>query len=142
VRLVEVGEFAAPVYVTQPPGEAGDLYVVEKGGRIIRVADGAADEQPFLDIGDEVSTGGEQGLLSMAFGPDFARSGRFYIDYTDVRGDTRIEEIRARGDPPVIAPVHGSGRAGRGNPVEEIRSLGCPAYVLTNRQSAAGAPRN
>ena len=100
VRLAKVGEFDAPLYVAQPPGESRDLYVVEKGGRIIRVEDGSAAREPFLDLSDEVSTGSEQGLLSVAFAPDYERSGRFYVDFTDRAGDTRIQEFRRDPDDP------------------------------------------
>jgi glucose/arabinose dehydrogenase len=103
VRAVEIGMFDQPVYVAQPPGERDDLYVVEKGGRVVLVRDGEALPQPFLDISGEVSTGAEQGLLSIAFAPDYERSGRFYIDYTDTQGDTRIAEFRRSESDPVVA---------------------------------------
>jgi glucose/arabinose dehydrogenase len=103
VRLAEVGEFDAPLYVAQPRGERRDLYVVEKGGRILRVEDGSVDPEPFLDLSDEVSTGGEQGLLSVAFAPDYRRSGTFYVDFTDSTGDTRIQEFRRDPDDPARA---------------------------------------
>jgi glucose/arabinose dehydrogenase len=103
VRLIEIGEFEQPLYVTQPPGEDEDLYVVEKGGRIMLVDDGTPAEEPFLDLGGEVSTGGEQGLLSMAFAPDYQRSGRFYVDFTDTGGDTRIQEFTRDADDPRTA---------------------------------------
>src|SRR5919106_1683187 len=100
VRLVEVGEFEQPLYVAQPPGESRDLYVVEKGGRIVVVEDGKPASEPFLDLSGEVSTGSEQGLLSMAFAPDYSRSGRFYVNFTDTQGDTRIQEFRRAADGP------------------------------------------
>jgi glucose/arabinose dehydrogenase len=99
VRLTRIGSFAAPVYVTQPRGERRRLFVVEQGGRIRVVRDGRVLERPFLDISDRVVSGGEQGLLSVAFAPDYARSGRFYVDYTDRNGDTRVVEYR-RGSSP------------------------------------------
>jgi glucose/arabinose dehydrogenase len=102
VRLVEIGEFEQPLYVTQAPGDL-DLYVVEKTGRIMRVEGGAGRPvaaEPFLDLRGEVSTGSEQGLLSVAFAPDYARSGRFYVDFTDTEGDTRIQEFRRDPDDP------------------------------------------
>ncbi|GIK76803.1 MAG: sugar dehydrogenase [Acidobacteria bacterium] len=94
VELTEIGSFDAPLYLTQPEGSGGDLYVVEQGGMIIRVApDGSAET--FLDISDETVADGERGLLSMAFAPDYADSGLFYVDYTDLDGDTRVVEYRA-----------------------------------------------
>jgi len=99
VHLTRIGSFAAPVYVTQPRGERRRLFVVEQAGRIRVVRDGRVLSRPFLDISDRVVSGGEQGLLSVAFAPDYARSGRFYVDYTDRDGDTRVVEYR-RGSSP------------------------------------------
>ena len=72
-----------PVHLTAPPGDPR-LFVVEKGGtiRVIR-ADGTVLPAPFLDLSGEVSNGSEQGLLSLAFHPDYAANGRFFVDYTD-----------------------------------------------------------
>jgi glucose/arabinose dehydrogenase len=94
LRLVRVGSFSSPLYVTAPPGDRDRLFVVEQGGRIQVVRKGRRLRQPFLDISGEVLSGGEQGLLSMAFAPDYATSGRFYVDYTDRNGDTHIAEFR------------------------------------------------
>jgi glucose/arabinose dehydrogenase len=58
------------------------------------VRGGRKQRRPFLDIRDKVSAGGERGLLSLAFAPDYASSGRFYVDYTDTNGDTRVVEYR------------------------------------------------
>jgi glucose/arabinose dehydrogenase len=103
VRLRRIGRFQAPVYVTSPPGDRTRLFVVEQGGRIRVLVNGRPRARPFLDIAGKVRAGGEQGLLSMAFAPDYARSGRFYVDYTDNDGDTRIVEYRratrTRADP-------------------------------------------
>jgi glucose/arabinose dehydrogenase len=105
VRLAEIGSFEAPVFVAQPPGERRDLYVVEQGGRVILVDDGEVASEPFLDISGDVTAGGEQGLLSMAFAPDYEQSGRFYVDFTDTEGDTRVQEFRrSESDPRVADP--------------------------------------
>jgi glucose/arabinose dehydrogenase len=104
VQLVKVGDFRQPVYVAQPPGEKHDLFVVEQTGRILVVRDGRTVAKPFLDISDQVSCCGEQGLLSVAFSPDYASSGRFYIDYTNRAGDTRVVEYRRSRDPLVADP--------------------------------------
>ena len=92
VALEEIGEFDAPVFVTQPVGDSS-LYVVEQGGRIIQVKP-SGKESTLLDISDEITVGGEQGLLSAAFSPDYRRSGLFYVDYTNTNGDTRVVEYR------------------------------------------------
>jgi glucose/arabinose dehydrogenase len=94
VKLTKVGTFSSPDYVTQPPGDARRLFVVEQGGKIRIVRDGRVLRTPFLDISSQIVSGGEQGLLGLAFAPDYARSGRFYVDYTDRNGDTRIVEYR------------------------------------------------
>jgi glucose/arabinose dehydrogenase len=98
VKLSKVGDFDEPVYVTQPPGErgpAGRLFVVERGGTIRFVSQGKVIPTPYLDVSSRIATGfEEQGLLSMAFAPDFKQSGRFYVDYTDSAGDIRVVEYR------------------------------------------------
>jgi hypothetical protein len=65
--------------------------VVEQPGRIRVIRDGRLLPAPFLDITDKVAYGGEQGLLGLAFHPHYATNGRFYVDYTDRHGDTRVE---------------------------------------------------
>lgn len=96
IELTEIGRFDAPLYLTQPPGEARDLYVVEQGGTIDRVGpDGA--RTTFLDVSGEITSGGEQGLLSVAFSPGWERDHLLYVDYTDRDGNTRIVEYEAPG---------------------------------------------
>jgi glucose/arabinose dehydrogenase len=81
VSLLQVGTFAQPVYVTAPTDDASRLFVVQKTGKIAVVRDGVSST--FLDITSRVrSSGNEQGLLSMAFAPDYATSGTFYVYYT------------------------------------------------------------
>jgi glucose/arabinose dehydrogenase len=94
VRLQKVGSFDAPLYVTAPPGDQSRLFVVEKGGKVRVIKGGKTLERPFLDVSDKVTTGSEQGLLSLAFAPDYASSGLFYVDYTDGNGDTQIVEYK------------------------------------------------
>ena len=94
VRLKRIGRFAAPVHVTAPRGDRRRVFVVEQGGVIRVVRDGRRLARPFLDIRSRVRAGGEQGLLSMAFAPDYRRSGRFYVHYTDTAGDSRVVEYR------------------------------------------------
>jgi len=94
VRLARVGSFDSPVYVTSPPGDTHRLFVVEQAGTIRVVRDGRTLDRPFLDIRPLVTSGGEQGLLSMAFAPDYARSGLFYVYYTDTDQNQRVVEYR------------------------------------------------
>ena len=90
--ILKVGHFDSPVYATSTPSEPGKLYVVEQAGRIM--VRGSAT--PFLDIRSIVKSGGEQGLLSMAFDPAYATNHRFYVDYTDVNGDTQSRSLPLR----------------------------------------------
>ena len=98
VRLAEVGEFRAPVYLTSPPGDKRRLFIVEQAGRIVIVRGGKRVAQPFLDIRSKVTAGGEQGLLSMAFAPDYAQSGLFYVYYTEKSGTESIWEYHRATD--------------------------------------------
>ncbi|MDP2497041.1 MAG: PQQ-dependent sugar dehydrogenase, partial [Candidatus Palauibacterales bacterium] len=72
-----------PLHLTSPAGDSR-LFVVEKGG-VVRVitGDGTLQSEPYLDLTGRVSTGGEQGLLSLVFHPDFATNGRFFVNFTD-----------------------------------------------------------
>jgi glucose/arabinose dehydrogenase len=94
----------APVFATSAQDGSGRLFIVEQGGRIL-VADaaGAVAPEPFLDITERVTSGGERGLLGLAFHPDFASNGRLFVDYTRAEdGATVVSELRAedeRADP-------------------------------------------
>jgi glucose/arabinose dehydrogenase len=114
LHLTPVGTgFDHPVYVTAPPGDPHRLFVVEQPGRIVELVDGVQQATPFLDIHSEVkSTGTEQGLLSMAFAPDYAVSGRYYVYYTAPRaGDSggsviTVEEFSPSGRRVVFTVDH------------------------------------
>jgi len=87
---------ADPLYVTSAPGDPGTLYVVEQGGRIVTVRDGAVTGT-FADFSDRTRVNDqEQGLLGLAFSPQYATNHLFYVNYTDVQGDTRIVETNAQ----------------------------------------------
>jgi glucose/arabinose dehydrogenase len=104
VRLLRLGNFDEPTYLTAPPGDSR-RFVVERGGRILIVKGGRTLRQPFLDISDLVTTGGESGLLSMAFAPDYQRSGLFYVYYTDQQGYPTIAQFRrSQGNPDQADP--------------------------------------
>lgn len=93
-----------PVFAVAPPADPR-LFVVEQTGRIRILADGRLAETPFLDLSDSVSTGGEQGLLGLAFHPDYASNGRFFVNYTDAEGDTRIVAYKVSADPALADPA-------------------------------------
>jgi glucose/arabinose dehydrogenase len=82
VRLVSIGRFDSPLYVTAPPKDRRRVFVVEQGGKIQVVRGGRKLAEPFLDISGQVTAGGEQGLLGLAFAPDYASSGLFYVYFT------------------------------------------------------------
>ncbi|MET1231422.1 MAG: hypothetical protein ABWY52_01070, partial [Candidatus Limnocylindrales bacterium] len=83
-----------PVAVAVPDDGTGDMYVVEQAGRILRLPGGSAPAEVALDIRDRVGSGGERGLLGLAFHPAVADDGRLFVDYTDRNGDTVIAEFR------------------------------------------------
>jgi hypothetical protein len=105
LTLVPVGQFDKPVFVAAPPGDAHRIFVVEKTGRIEIVSDGQRLATPFLSLAGQVSGDNEQGLLSMAFAPDYATSGRFYVDYTDTDGNIQVVEYRASANPDAADPA-------------------------------------
>ena len=87
----------SPLYATSAPGEPDNLYIVEQPGRILVATNGKLRAKPFLDIRRLVRSGGEQGLLSVAFHPKYRTNHKFYVDYTDVDGNTRVVEYRSNG---------------------------------------------
>ena len=99
LELVADG-LSAPVYVTHAGGER--LWVVEQPGRIRIIDDGRARERLFLDLEDAVSCCREQGMLGLAFHPGYEANGRFFITYSDLRGDLILSEFAGgpdRADP-------------------------------------------
>jgi glucose/arabinose dehydrogenase len=93
VRLLKVGDFAAPTYIAAPPGDRTRRFVTEREGRIVLLHDGR--RSTFLDISSRVQTDGESGLLSMAFHPDYARNRRYFVYYVDNAGAIVIAQFRA-----------------------------------------------
>src|SRR3954468_19492205 len=112
LHLSKIGDFTNPVYVTAPPGDPHRVFVVEQAGRIFEVRDGVKQTPAFLDITSSVKPGGEQGLLSMAFAPDYATSGRYYVYYTaplpgDAGGNIlTVEEFSPAGGRTVFTVRH------------------------------------
>jgi glucose/arabinose dehydrogenase len=93
-----------PLDLTAPDGDTR-LFIVQKGGTIRIVKDGSLLPNPFLDISEQVSTGREQGLLGLAFHPQYATNGRFVVHYTDIAGDTQVSEFRVSTDPDLADPA-------------------------------------
>lgn len=98
VRLRKVADgFSSPLGVTGAGDGKSWLYVVEQDGLIRVFRDGRIARRPFIDVSDKTEGGGEQGLLGLAFHPDYADNGRFYVNYTDRAGDTVVAEyLRSR----------------------------------------------
>ncbi len=104
LALQRVGTFAFPVYVTSPARDTARQFVVEQSGQIRIIKNGQTLRRPFLDISRIVEFDqGERGLLSMAFPPNYATSGRFYVFYTERGGDLRVDELRRSARNPDVA---------------------------------------
>src|SRR5678815_4730092 len=82
--------FSSPVAFVQDPIDRTLQYVVEQGGRIRVIRSGSVLPTDFLNLTPFVRSGGEQGLLVLAFAPDFSASGRFYVNFTNTSGDTVV----------------------------------------------------
>jgi len=96
---------SAPLFVTSPPGDYDRLFIVEQNTARIRILkNGSLLAIPFLDIGALASQGGEQGLLGLAFHPDYANNGLFFVNYTDNAGSTVVARYQVSGDPDVADP--------------------------------------
>jgi glucose/arabinose dehydrogenase len=94
--LDDIGDFRSPVYVDDAPGATGLLFVVEQRGKIVVMDEGIEQAEPFLDIRDQVQFGGEEGLLSVAFHPDYDTNRRFYVYYTTNTGDIRVDQFKRK----------------------------------------------
>ncbi|MDH3260212.1 MAG: PQQ-dependent sugar dehydrogenase [Acidimicrobiia bacterium] len=97
------GGLAFPVFVDTPAGD-DRLFVVTKDGQIHIIKDGKTLVEPFLDISEQTNNDGEQGLLGLAFHPDYAANGLFYVHYSDRHGDTKIFEYRVSSNPDLADP--------------------------------------
>ncbi len=124
-----------PVQVTQPPNDSSRLFIVEQVGTIRIFENGALLPTPFLDIGTLTSDGSEQGLLSMAFDPDYASSGLFYVYYTDdiaTPGDVTLARYSVSANPDVADP----------NSAEIVLVIPHPTNGNHNGGSLAFSPNN
>ena len=94
-----VDGFSQPLLATHAGDGSGRLFILEQGGVIRMVQDGAILPNPFLDITSQVGSGGnEQGLLGLAFHPEYEQNGFFYVNYTDLNGDTVISRFQVSAD--------------------------------------------
>jgi glucose/arabinose dehydrogenase len=100
---VVVTDLESPVDVANAGDGSGRLFVLEQAGRIRVVKDRASLTQPFLDITDRIASGGERGLLGIAFHPDYPADPRFFVDYTDRDGNTVISQFQVSATNPDLA---------------------------------------
>src|SRR5262245_38605908 len=102
IRLTQVASgISSPTDIQSSKDGSGRLFFVQQNGLIRLFKNGAVNAQPFLDIRDKTRQESERGLLGLAFPPGFAQSQRFYVDYTDVNGDTIIAQYRVTSNPDV-----------------------------------------
>jgi glucose/arabinose dehydrogenase len=147
LALRRVGKFENPVYVAGAPGYPQLLFVVEQPGRIVVLQGGKRLAKPFLDIRGTVDYEGERGLLSVAFPPDYKRSGDFYVYYVDNRGSLQIDEYRRAG-PTRAAPGSRRSVITIPHPVNanhnggQMQFLGEDLYFGTGDGGAGGDPPN
>jgi glucose/arabinose dehydrogenase len=101
---VHASGFSSPVAFVQDPIDRTLQYVVEQGGRIRVIRSGSVLPTDFLNLAPFLRSGGEQGLLGLAFAPDFSASGRFYVNFTNTSGDTVVSRFRRASDGLVADP--------------------------------------
>jgi glucose/arabinose dehydrogenase len=97
--------FTQPVFAGAPPDDPSRLFIVERGGaiKIIELDTGQVLSTPFLDVSSQVLTDGERGLLGLAFDPNFATNGYFYVDLSSTNGNTEIRRYQVSSANPNVA---------------------------------------
>ena len=146
VGLKQIGSFDEPVFVGAAPGFPQLLFVVEQPGRVIVLKNGRR-AGTFLDLRSRVGFGGERGLLSIAFPPDYAQSRAFYVYYTDGAGNIRVDEFKRRSDVraaagsqrPVIEVPHPVNSNHNGG---QLQFLGDLLFIGTGDGGSGGDPPN
>jgi len=147
VALTKVGDFDEPTYVAGALGFPKLLFIVEQPGLVMAMRAGHKLERPFLDIRGLVGDGGERGLLSIAFPPDYGQSRRFYVYYTDNAGNIRVDEFKRRsavraargsrrGVIEIPHPVNANHNGG------QLQFLGDLLYLGTGDGGSGGDPPN
>ncbi|WP_050409620.1 sorbosone dehydrogenase family protein [Massilia sp. NR 4-1] len=128
LREVAAG-LSQPILLTAPAGDSRQ-FIVERPGRIRVLENGSLLVKPLLDISAQTTTDGERGLLSLAFHPEFARNGRFYVYYTDRSGNIAIDRFTMSADPYVADPQSQT----------RVLSIGHPTYSNHNGGLLAFGP--
>jgi glucose/arabinose dehydrogenase len=119
LEQVNFGSLTSPVHLTHAGDGSGRIFIVERAGRIRLVKNGSLQATPFLDISGHVQSGGEDGLLSVAFPPDYAQRRRFYVYYTQIDGDNVVARVRTSANPDLA------------DAASESRSLSFPIHSRT-----------
>src|SRR4051794_15505904 len=91
---IHAAGFTSPIAFVQDPGDRTVQFVVQQDGRIRLVHDGATSASDFIDLSSAIVSGGEQGLLGLAFAPDAVTTGRFFVNFTNRSGDTVVARFR------------------------------------------------
>jgi glucose/arabinose dehydrogenase len=147
LALKQIGKFDTPTYVAGAPGYPKLLFVVEQPGRIVVLENGRRLGRPFLDIRSRVDFEGERGLLSVAFPPDYKKSGAFYVYFVNKKGSIEVDEYRrasatraATGSRRTVIviphPVNANHNGG------QMQFLGEDLYFGTGDGGAGGDPPN
>jgi glucose/arabinose dehydrogenase len=104
VRLQRIGNFEQPLGLTAAPGDRSRVYVIQRTGQVMLLLDGRKQATPFLDVSASITTKfDEQGLLGLAFPADYTKSGLFYVDFTNRRGDIEIVQYHRSASNPNLA---------------------------------------
>ena len=99
LKFTKVSDLQGVVDIANAGDGSNRVFLVEKAGRIFILKNGQTLAEPFLDIRNWVAVGGEQGLLSLAFAPDYGSSGYFYIWYTQNGGETVLSRFKTSSNP-------------------------------------------
>jgi hypothetical protein len=106
VTVERIAQLKNPVFLTQPPGQGAQLYVAQAEGKIRVISSDRLLRRPFLSIGDRVKSRGvrgEPGVVSIAFSPDYQRTGLFYVAYTDRSNALVVAQYQRSADEPMVA---------------------------------------
>jgi len=127
-QLVANG-LSGAAFVTSPPGDTSRLFVMRLNGQITLIKNGVVQATPFLNLGagglNIITTGGERGLLGLAFHPDYANNGHFYVDYTNLQGNTVVARYTVSANPDVADSSSGTVVIGPINQPQSNHNGGC-----------------
>ncbi|MEO2095165.1 MAG: PQQ-dependent sugar dehydrogenase [bacterium] len=104
LKVTEIASgFSAPLYLTAPPGDTSRLFIVEQGGRIKIIKNGTLLSTPFINLDPLTNGSGERGLLGLAFHPQYASNGKFYVSYTNTGNSSVVREYTVSANPDVAS---------------------------------------